>query len=129
MKKFLTIYILLFVIFFGITIFQNAANAKLGDWQSKLDAGASESYNTGEASPSIPRYLGRLYKWIPMLGITFIIQIVLAGYEWMTAGGEAAKVEDARKRILHAVIGISILLGLYVISYFLIDRLIFITGF
>lgn len=126
MKKIVvTIYALLFMLFVANTAY--AANLK--SWNDPLNSGIGDIYKTSTTSaPTIPTYLGSLYKWTPMLGITFIIQIVLAGYEWMTAGGEAAKVDEARKRILHAVIGISILLGLYVITYFLIHNLSIITG-
>lgn len=44
------------------------------------------------------------------LGIAIII-IIVGGIQYMTAGGDAAKVETARKLLINAVIGIAIILA------------------
>lgn len=47
--------------------------------------------------------------------LVFIFVLVLGAISWITAGGDKGKLEDARKRITSAIIGILILFGFYVI--------------
>lgn len=41
-------------------------------------------------------------------GIWFIFQVLIAGFAWMTAGGDKAKLEQARGKLGTAVIGLGI---------------------
>jgi hypothetical protein len=43
--------------------------------------------------------------------IWFLLQILFAGYEWMSAGGDTKKIASARDRITHAFIGLIIVVG------------------
>lgn len=43
--------------------------------------------------------------------IWFLFQILFAGYQWITAGGEPKKLAEARDRIVHAFIGIVIVIA------------------
>jgi hypothetical protein len=43
--------------------------------------------------------------------IWFMLQILFAGYEWISAGGDTKKIENARNRITNAFIGIVIVVG------------------
>lgn len=43
--------------------------------------------------------------------IWFLFQILYAGYEWISAGGDAKKIGSARDRITHAFIGLLIVVG------------------
>jgi len=43
--------------------------------------------------------------------IWFLLQVLFGGYEWMSAGGDAKKIESARSRITNAFIGIVIVVG------------------
>lgn len=40
--------------------------------------------------------------------IAFFILLVVGGIEWLTSGGDKAKVQEAQKRISNAVIGLAI---------------------
>jgi hypothetical protein len=44
-------------------------------------------------------------------GIWFLFQMLFAGYEWMTAGGDTKKIGGSRDRIVHAFIGLVIVIG------------------
>jgi hypothetical protein len=113
-----------------------SAAAKLGDWGANLsrvkgnsDTGNSMPYSpaTGDES-DLAIFIGKII-WIgPFLGIVFIIQMVVAGYEWMTAGGDAKKVDDAKKRITNALIGMILFISLYVLSVFIIKGLVTVIG-
>ena len=61
-------------------------------------------------------YIGFLLAWSAFLGVTIIIQIALAAYEYMTAQGDSDKVSSARKRIRNVIISAVILASGYIIS-------------
>ena len=58
------------------------------------------------------------------LGIVAVVMIVLAGFKWMTAGGNQTGVDEARKLLMSAVIGLVIILGAYGIAQFVIKELV-----
>lgn len=41
----------------------------------------------------------------------FTIQIIIAGYGWMTSGGDVKAAADARTRVINALIGLVVVLG------------------
>jgi len=128
-KRRIKLFLILIFSFFLINIGIASAET-LSDWELNTKLGASTKYNVNKGSSNdIAVYVGSLLKWIPMLGVTFIIQMVLAGYEWMTASGDSKKVDDAKKRIRYAVIGLLMFIGLYVISYFIYDKLLYIANY
>ena len=43
--------------------------------------------------------------------IWFLLQVLFGGYEWMSAGGDTKKIENARSRITNSFIGIIIVVG------------------
>lgn len=49
-------------------------------------------------------------------GIFFIIQFVLAAFNWLSAGGDTGKVQKARDSIIQALIGIIILVAAYAVA-------------
>lgn len=125
---------LILFIFIFFTIFLspiNLAGAKISDWGNKLKTGgdSTELYETkfkaenGEltAAQALAQHVGKIIWILPILGFIFMIQIVLASYEWMTAAGNSDKVKAAQKRIIHATIAIVIFATLYLIAYFFIN--------
>jgi hypothetical protein len=44
-------------------------------------------------------------------GVWFMFQILIGGYEWISSGGDAKKLETARNRLSHAFIGLVIVVG------------------
>lgn len=53
--------------------------------------------------------------FIGLLGIIFVVLIILAGYNWMTAAGDSGKVDKAKETLWRAVIGLIITVGAYAI--------------
>lgn len=43
--------------------------------------------------------------------VWFLFQILYAGYEWISAGGDTKKIASSRDRITHAFIGLVIVVG------------------
>ncbi|OGG29787.1 hypothetical protein A3A63_02445 [Candidatus Gottesmanbacteria bacterium RIFCSPLOWO2_01_FULL_46_9] len=44
-------------------------------------------------------------------GVWFLFQLLFAGYEWMTAGGDTKRIGGSRDRIVHAFIGLVIVIA------------------
>ncbi|HCU48075.1 TPA: hypothetical protein DIC39_03425 [Patescibacteria group bacterium] len=53
------------------------------------------------------------------LGVVFIVLIIYAGFQWMTASGNEEKISQAKKMIGNAVIGLLIILASYAITFFI----------
>jgi len=61
---------------------------------------------------------------LALLGIIFIILIIIAGYQWMTAGGNEEAIKNAQARIKTAIIGLVITLAAYAIWAFISNSLL-----
>lgn len=53
--------------------------------------------------------------FVVVAGLLFLFQFMLGGFKWLTAGGDKAKLETAQQSLLHAVIGLVIVLAAYAI--------------
>ena len=62
---------------------------------------------------------------LTMLGIIFVILIILAGYNWMTAAGDEAKVTKAKETIRRAIIGFIIVSSAYAIYNYVFVNMLF----
>ncbi|MEA3449801.1 MAG: hypothetical protein U9Q85_02385 [Patescibacteria group bacterium] len=62
-------------------------------------------------------------SFLSLLGIIFIILVITAGYNWMTAVGDETKVEKAKKMITRAVIGLIVIISAYAITAFVFKAL------
>jgi hypothetical protein len=120
---------------------------KLGAWAStlpvlllpaaayaQLSEATSDLSTIGEqvgadADNSLPELIGNVIKvLLSVLGIVFVILVVYAGFLYLTAGGEDAKVGKAKTMLTQAVIGLILIVAAYAIADFVIDALIDIAG-
>ncbi len=60
---------------------------------------------------------------LALVGLIFLILMIYAGYNWMTARGEEEKVTKAKDTINRAIIGIIIVVGAYAIWAFIFSKL------
>lgn len=96
--------------------------------------GASEGTNlintkAGVAKVSVPELIGNIIAVaLSFVGAIFFILILYAGFLWMTAFGAADKVDKAKDIILHAAIGLVIVVAAYAISTFVFGALAGATG-
>ncbi len=56
---------------------------------------------------------------LSILGVIFLVLTILAGYKWMTAGGNEKAIGEAKDSITRAVIGIVIVVSSYAIWTFI----------
>lgn len=60
---------------------------------------------------------------LSFLGIIAVLIIMYGGWLWMTAGGDAAKVDKAKKVLTGAVIGLIIILSAFLITAFIASKM------
>jgi len=48
-------------------------------------------------------------------GILLLVYLVFGGIEWLTSGGDKAKIESARAKITNALIGVAIIAAAYAV--------------
>jgi hypothetical protein len=77
--------------------------------------------NIGLTSQPIQVIVARLINiLLGLLGIIALSTTVYAGYLWMTSGGDATKIEKAKKMIMASIIGLIIIMSSYaLVRYFL----------
>lgn len=124
MKKILAT-LALFVMLAPVTAVQAAG--KLDLWGSKQGEIEGELGLNGKEDPRVlaAKVINIL---LGFLGIIAVVLIITAGFKWMTAGGAQAKVDEAKKLMTNAVIGLIIILSAWALSNFVIENAISITG-
>ncbi len=63
---------------------------------------------------------GYISVFLSFLGVIFVGLLLYAGFMWMTAAGDAAKVDKAKSLITASIIGIIIILSAFAISQFVL---------
>lgn len=64
-----------------------------------------------------------IQAFLGLLGIIFLVLIIYAGYNWMTAQGDEEKVTKAKDTLQRAVIGLIIITVAYSITFFVFSSL------
>jgi hypothetical protein len=85
--------------------------------------------NSGLGDKDPREVVGLVIKYIlGFLGIIAVVIIMLAGFQYMTAGGDPIKAEEARGKIMAAVIGLVIILAAYGITNFVLTQALTASG-
>jgi hypothetical protein len=63
-------------------------------------------------------------SFLGLLGVLFLVYMLYAGFNWMTAQGDEEKVTKAKDSIIRAIIGVTITIAAYAISYWVFDKLL-----
>ena len=97
------------------------ANPMEGLTNVATKGGYSDNINRDTLSSTI----GNIIKGaLSLLGMIFIILIIWAGYNWMTAGGNEEKVTKAKTTIYRAIIGLVIVSSSYAIWSFIFWKIL-----
>lgn len=73
---------------------------------------------------TIGDYINLVYKYaIPTAALFAALMFTLAGFQYMTAGGDKSAVSKAKDRMVNTVIGIVLLMSVYTIAYLIDPRL------
>ncbi|HUC89960.1 MAG TPA: pilin [Patescibacteria group bacterium] len=86
-------------------------NLALADSKSEvcngiIGAGGSCTDTTGTSVGSITKKFINLFSWV--VGVVAVIMIMVAGFRYITAGGEASKVGGAKTTLIYALVGLII---------------------
>ncbi len=75
-------------------------------------------YGNEQATVSLGYYLGNniIVPLFGLLGIIFLLLMVYSGLIWMTSAGNSESVGKAKKTMVHAVIGLFILILSYALT-------------
>lgn len=122
-----TLCLLILSLFFlpQILFLGNTPIAKADDslWNLVSDGGLKEVgtkvYGSEKPRNDVRLVVANIIKvFLGFLGIIFLVLIILAGYKWMTAGGNEENVKQAKSQIVRATIGLLIILAAYSIATF-----------
>lgn len=78
---------------------------------------------------TLPQIVGTIINVVlGFMGIVLLFYLIYGGFKWMTSGGESKGVDEAKKMIQNAIIGLVIIVSSYAISSFVLGQLVSITG-
>lgn len=114
--------------FFVVPFQVMAAQSPFKTGSEMVNKVGSEAGITGSGG-GLTEIIGRLINvFLGFLGIVFLVLMLYAGFLWMTAQGEKAKVEKAVDIIKQAIIGLIVVVAAYAISNFVLSSLLNATG-
>jgi hypothetical protein len=108
-----------------LAMFAFAPTAHMSDPLGIEDAGAGSVLGD---QPLVETVVNIINVALTLLGIVSVVIILIAGFKWMTAGGNEDQVAEAKKRITQGVIGLAVILSAYAIANFVISNLVTETG-
>ncbi len=89
--------------------------AQFGGGFDTGDAPFSEGVETNEgALTNLESFISNIIGVLTVFGaIFFIVYFLIAALAWVTSGGDSGKLQNARERMLHGVLGLIILVAAY----------------
>lgn len=73
---------------------------------------------------TVQQIVGRIINLaLGFLGVIFLVLVIYGGFLWMTASGNEEKVKKGRDLIIHAAIGLAIILFAFLLTNFVIFKL------
>lgn len=93
-----------------------------------LDIGINDINKAGNMAgftqSELPVIVGNIIKVVlGILGLLALILIVVAGFQWMTSGGNEEKIGGAKKLMSAGVIGLVIILIAYAATTYIVTKL------
>ena len=103
--------------------------ADLGGKDYLKDVGDAADLPGGAGEDALIEIIGTGIKVIlSILGVVLVLMIIYAGWTWMTAQDEKAKIQKAKDMLKNAVIGLLIIFAAYAIATFVISSLNKVVG-
>ncbi|MEA3249703.1 MAG: hypothetical protein U9Q03_05110 [Patescibacteria group bacterium] len=104
--------------FLGVAVFALPALAQ-------VDLGLQYGTEFGLTTTDIRVTIGKIINaFLGLLGIIAVLIVLYAGFLWMTAGGDAQKIQKAKRWLINGVIGLIIILSAYAIASFILRAII-----
>lgn len=87
---------------------------------NKIPAFSAQTGDNTNAKEEILKRVGGLVGLaLSFVGIIFLVLIIYAGLQWMTAQGNSGQVDKAKELMINAVIGLVIVTAAYSITLFI----------
>jgi cytochrome bd-type quinol oxidase subunit 2 len=96
-----------------------AQGTKIGGDFNPIGAYAPDVANgSAVAAEQFTKFASNLIGLLTTVGgLMFMLYFILGGLSWITAGGDKAKVDDAKAKMTNAAIGLIIIVAAYAIGY------------
>lgn len=66
------------------------------------------------AGAGLAFYIAQLWKTVVIVGgLAFLIYLLWGGIQWITAGGDKGKLEEAQHKIYNSLVGLGVLVASY----------------
>lgn len=132
-KRVLSFLVLLSLFLLVVQLFllnhPSVANASLLSNQKGFGSGGEIEAKFGGPPKDVRITVANVLKvFLGFVGITFVVLMLLAGYKWMTAGGNEQKVEEAKSTISRAAIGLVIVLMAWSVTQYVTACVLKATG-
>ncbi len=89
------------------------------------DLGLEYATTIGLGTQDVRTTVGNVIKaFMSLLGIIAVCIILFGGFKWMTAMGNDAKIDEARKLIISGVVGLIIIMMAYAIAAFVVGAIV-----
>lgn len=118
-KKILILHYLIFtVFFFSLSLVRVSADPSGFETSSGLsNTGQNAGYGKLMGKTLVDFYGNIIGLLLGLLGVIFLGYMIYAGYTWMLARGNQQEVDNAKRMIEQAIVGLVIVLAAYVITY------------
>lgn len=88
---------------------QEIVNPALGQGVSGLSAGEGLAF-----------YIAQLWMTVVIVGgLAVMLFMIWGGIQWLMAGGDKAKLDEAHHKITNSIIGLGVLVGSFAVLYFI----------
>lgn len=121
MKQKLTTLIISTSLALGFGLFASQPAGAINLWEGCAGSEKVCSSTGKDNVSNTARNLINLSLWA--IGIVAVIVIIISGYKFITANGEAAKVASARNTLLYSVIGLAVAMLAWAIISFIVNNL------
>jgi len=106
----------------GLTAVHSASAQIIQNIETNLQGTQLEEL--GGSGDNLPATIGRIVGvLLGLLGVVFVVIVIYAGFMWMMAQGDEAKIGKARKTIIQGVVAIVIIFAAYAITSFVISQI------
>jgi beta-lactamase regulating signal transducer with metallopeptidase domain len=124
MKKYLILIPVIAAVFGLATLRVHTSPVFADSAQSEVQSGATAA-GGNSSSPSINSVIGTVINVLSaVVGVIAVIMIIVAGFKYVTSGGDSNSVSSAKSTLVYAVVGLIIVGLAQTIVRFVLDKLL-----
>ena len=108
-------------------LFLLPAPAQAADpFKLEVPIGSFASVPMGDSTKPIAQYIQAIYTYaVGAVGVVAAVVLMIGGVMWITAGGNASNVSEAKSMITASLTGMVLVLCSYLLLFFFLIRLLF----